>query len=78
VTKIQCYFWEENELCGIELFGNDGQKLLATQINTNIKCTKVETVLTEGERIIGFRSKQYNQDYPAAHSHFQFVIGRMA
>ncbi len=65
-------------LGGFELYAKDGTKLYKTVWNyaSNSKYTSQETILSEGERIIGIRGRKNNDSY--AHYHdFQFVIGLM-
>jgi hypothetical protein len=54
-------------------------KLLETGYKSGLNETKSETVLEEGERIVGIKSNvaTSNGDGWADHNDFQFVIGRL-
>ncbi len=61
----------------MQLFDRDGNKLLETRCSFD-GCDSHEVILEEGERIIGFKSKNVDPDEDAAwHDNFQFVIGKM-
>ena len=68
-----------DHLMGIQFFDKNGTKTYESVWKTaftNTGYTSHETVLAEGERIVGFKSRKVN-DTSAYHYDFQFIIGRM-
>ena len=66
-------------LMGIQFFDKKGTKTYESAWKTaftNTSFTSHETVLAEGERIAGFKSRKQS-DTHALHYDFQFIIGRM-
>jgi hypothetical protein len=61
----------------VQLFDRDGNKVLETLWEGFGGYKSHEVILEEGERIIGFKSKQNHPNYDAWHDNFQFVIGKM-
>jgi hypothetical protein len=45
-------------LTGIQLFDKDGNKLLETSEKFFLKCKQTETILEEGERIVGIKARR--------------------
>ncbi len=68
MKRIVLYFRSDNFLCGIRLFSSDGTLLLSTNIGS--KEISVTTELDDDERIIGFRSTSFSNEYPAFHKNF--------
>lgn len=71
------WYYKENALLrGIQLFGENEEILLQTGIDFS-KYTPSETLLEDGERIVGMISRKFS-DKNANHHDFQFVIGMMS
>ena len=76
IRRIKIYYHPDSpRLCGLRLFG---RKAFTIYVSNTIKVFKnpsykyIETVLEEGERIVGIKSIN-DRGY---HKAFQFVIGR--
>ena len=66
-------------LRGIQLFDKNDTMIYESEWKsafTSTSYTSHETVLAEGERIVGFKSRKASDTY-AYHYDFQFIIGRM-
>ena len=64
---------------GIQFFDKNGTKTYESAYKaafTETSYTSHETVLAEGERIVGLKSRKVDNTY-ARHYDFQFIIGRM-
>ena len=69
----------EGLLCGFRFYDQNGAVVLQTGydwVKENNHRTLTE-ILQEGERIIGYISRNWKNDGRANHSDFQFVIGRL-
>jgi hypothetical protein len=63
-------------LCGIKLFDKDGVSLFAEGYDDYMKDYKShETILEEGERLVGFKSRK--DTHTSRHWDFEFLIGKL-
>lgn len=75
VKRIRCWFDTNNVLWGFQLLDDKGDCLYKSALNCD-KYTKVETVLEDGERVLGVKGRKYN-DKQATYYDFQFIIGKL-
>lgn len=76
ISKITVYY--DDSIAGFKFFDKDGKCVLETEI-ISLDANIEEIFLQEGERLLGVRSKSYNDgDYVAFHCNMVFIFGKMA
>ena len=73
IRKIHLYI-RYGELKGIRFYDATGTLIYESAFKRAFIYTKHEIILEEGEKIIGFISRQQTKDC-AVHDDFQFIIG---
>ena len=81
VNRIVIHHRSDAYVAGFEFYAKDGTVLYKTAFDyakSGHTFTTQETILQEGERIIGMRGAKYNNsDSYAWHNFLQFVIGKL-